>query len=899
MKMSHRAGSTGRVALSSALMLLMPLAVSFVPARAGALLKLKGQGAAPIRMKALKADIEIDGPFARTTQLMTFQNEASDRVEADFIFQAPPGAIVSGFAYWYGEEKVVARIVEKERAATIYRYITSRMRDPALVEMIGKNTFRARIFPIEPNADLKVELKMVQTLASDRDGAVFSLQLQPEEAGKGTLESLQVNARVRPGTAFDTVFNNYALPQQVEDGATKIQLQQSNFRPARDLRIRLKARPVALRTALYAAPDGGSDGFFALSLMPNRALKSPVLSARGVRFYDVMPARLPSLKAGQECMVVGRYKGSGEATIALDERGKGQVSLAQPVVFAGQSERENLAGKLWASKRIETLSVKARNKSAVTALSTRFTLPSKWTSWLAVPKAELERFHTEKLTADYADLGRLISLEVADGRGQGRTARALKTRFEALGKQLGYTSQNELPSYYDATLRTLASNLAQEKYAARPNRRRMAQTRQQMARLQRAGAGERGESSEPIYILEEEMRVASGQLAEEQVAGRPNSRRARMLRAELKRLEKRMNSGDSDWGVRQAAQQQTRDLAVETVRERYASNPNPKRLAALRRRLNRAARGLNESPQAYLQSAEQERIADKIQDAEQRLAEEVLAGRETGEDARKLQTWLESLPRNGDYNREWMRKRAYSARAHETASRLLLEQKNPNPDTTRIASLQQELDRLSAQSGTESESFVGWEKMVVENGQTVPTKARDYYMRQGDPLLSIEAPMDARQVVALMPNGDIKKLVFNPATRKWEARFDIPTHQNEGDYQITVIIVAHDGARKQLKLSYHVDLTGPKGSARAQVAAKHDGTAPLRLELDGDADTARVFVLLPWGEKVELKPSTLRPHRFFALAAVPSQHDGKTARVTYVLTDKAHNRTRITVDLSK
>ena len=53
------------------------------------------------------------------------------------------------------------------RAAEIYSHITSRNRDPALIEMVGKNTFRARIFPVEPNADLKVEIKIVQTLPAD------------------------------------------------------------------------------------------------------------------------------------------------------------------------------------------------------------------------------------------------------------------------------------------------------------------------------------------------------------------------------------------------------------------------------------------------------------------------------------------------------------------------------------------------------------------------------------------------------------------------------------------------------------------------------------------------------------------------------------------------------------
>lgn len=73
-------------------------------------------------------------------------------MEAEFIYELPAGAVATYFAYWAGEEKVVARVVEKEEAKKIYETITySWSRDPALIEMTRKNTFRARIFPVFPN----------------------------------------------------------------------------------------------------------------------------------------------------------------------------------------------------------------------------------------------------------------------------------------------------------------------------------------------------------------------------------------------------------------------------------------------------------------------------------------------------------------------------------------------------------------------------------------------------------------------------------------------------------------------------------------------------------------------------------------------------------------------------
>jgi hypothetical protein len=168
--------------------------------------------------------------------------------------------------------------------------------------------------------------------------------------------------------------------------------------------------------------------------------------------------------------------------------------------------------------------------------------------------------------------------------------------------------------------------------------------------------------------------------------------------------------------------------------------------------------------------------------------------------------------------------------------------------------------------------------------------------RMGDPLISVEAPADAEQVVALLPPGEVKPLTFNLDKQRWEARFDIPAYAAEGEYVITVIIVLQDGTRKVLTLRYRVDLTPPTGAGQAQVVTAAEPT--LRLEVDASEDTARVAALLPWGERVELKPST-QPHRFFTLVPVPPAQPGTAFAVTFMLTDQAHNRTTVQVEVAE
>ena len=71
------------------------------------------------------------------------------------------------------------------------------------------------------------------------------------------------------------------------------------------------------------------------------------------------------------------------------------------------------------------------------------------------------------------------------------------------------------------------------------------------------------------------------------------------------------------------------------------------------------------------------------------------------------------------------------------------------------------------------------------------------------------------------------------------------------------------------------------------------------VELSASSDTARVTALLPWKETVQMNPSTQKANAFFALVKLPKSYRTRPAVVTYILTDQAHNRTTITVDMER
>jgi len=640
-------------------MTLAGVALSSQPAGARFLLKPKGDMAMPLRVKSLKAQVTIDRQFATTNLEFIFMNESSRRIEADFIYTVPPGAIATYFAYWFGNEKCVARVVEKKRAAEIYRRITSRMRDPALIELIGENTFRARIFPVMPNSDLKIEIRLAHVLPSGEHCFLYELPLREKDRPAGKLDALDVKVRVKADDSIEKIINNYGVPVRKNGDGYSVRLSGTNYRPPKNLRILVVRKKRPFHVAVYAAPSGGPDGFFALALTPDRSLSKPKVTIRGVSTYQVVPARLPGVKAHRLLTVCGRYRGSGEATITLSGRSpRGSWKRSQTVSFGAKREPNNVATKLWAARRIEQLSASEANRSTVIALSTRFGMPSKFTSWLAVPKAEMERYRRELARGDIPHARRHLMTELRKPTPNAKRVKELEERFTELNRTVY------------------------------------------------------GED----YALARTERVA--------------------LKIELEKLARQVDAATTQGRSKQLTQLAKRQVNL-------------------------------------------------------RLREEALRA------------------------------------------------------------------------------------------------------RMGDPLISVAAPADAVQVIALLPNGEVKRLAYNSDKRRWEARFDIPAYAPEGQYVITVIIILKDGTRKVVTIRYRVDLTPPMGDGQARVVTAPEPT--LRLEVEASDDTARAAALLPWGERIEMEPSA-QPHRYFALVPVPPQHRGAMLTVTFVLTDKAHNRTVLTVD---
>lgn len=127
-------------------------------------IKTDGQSSGKVYLQKLAVDVRIAGAVATTTWTMTFKNTTSKILEGELTFPLADGITVSRYALDINGKMREAVPVEKAKATQVFEAIERRQVDPGLLEKIDGNSFRTRIYPINPNSTRTVTIAYDETL---------------------------------------------------------------------------------------------------------------------------------------------------------------------------------------------------------------------------------------------------------------------------------------------------------------------------------------------------------------------------------------------------------------------------------------------------------------------------------------------------------------------------------------------------------------------------------------------------------------------------------------------------------------------------------------------------------------------------------------------------------------
>ena len=132
----------------------------------------------PLRVKLHRVETTIDNQIAVTKVTQIFANDHDAQLEAIYVFPTPSDATLIDFSMTINGKVMRGELLEKNKARAVYEKIVSRAKDPGLLEQVGKNVFRMRVFPILPKSEQKIELTYVERITYENGRCTWRYPLK-------------------------------------------------------------------------------------------------------------------------------------------------------------------------------------------------------------------------------------------------------------------------------------------------------------------------------------------------------------------------------------------------------------------------------------------------------------------------------------------------------------------------------------------------------------------------------------------------------------------------------------------------------------------------------------------------------------------------------------------------
>lgn len=213
-------------------------------------LKLQVDGKADLKLKQLKVDVEILDGYALTTYDMLFYNGLDETLEGELVFPLGENQEVFGFAMELNGSLREAVVVEKELARVAYETTISRRIDPALLEKVQGNNYKARVYPIFPKKNKRIVLTFEQNLQSVQGQYTYELPLGFSKK----LDQFQVNMQIQNVSKSDVIFENAGYPSFSSSrtkGNLKAHIKESKIKANQPLLVRFPSSKEGISVSTY------------------------------------------------------------------------------------------------------------------------------------------------------------------------------------------------------------------------------------------------------------------------------------------------------------------------------------------------------------------------------------------------------------------------------------------------------------------------------------------------------------------------------------------------------------------------------------------------------------------------------------------------------------------------
>jgi hypothetical protein len=207
----------------------------------GQLLIKDSQSDSPVRLEVARYHVHVvlQPPVALVQIDQSFFNPYGQQQEGTFVFNLPRGASVSRFAMYVTPTNLIeGELIERQQAANIYQSIVNRRRDPAILEQIGDNLFRMRVFPVPANDTKRILLDYTIPLEIEHGECRFRLPLLSD---LNPIWDFRLSGAIKGPTLLPSVASpshGQLKFQQAGDETITFQWQTKAYQPKQDFALK-------------------------------------------------------------------------------------------------------------------------------------------------------------------------------------------------------------------------------------------------------------------------------------------------------------------------------------------------------------------------------------------------------------------------------------------------------------------------------------------------------------------------------------------------------------------------------------------------------------------------------------------------------------------------------------
>ena len=225
----------------------------------------------PLSVRYHHVDVSIENGVARTSVDQEFYNPTGVRLEGMSIFPLPAGAVISNFAMEIDGKLTRAELLDAAKARGIYEEIVRSMRDPALLEYIGKGAFKVRIFPIEPRSTKKVKLSYSEVVRSDGGLHAYTYPLNTEKFSAAPLDDVAIRVNIQSDRGLKTVFSpTHEVEIRRRSGnSAVVGFEEKRTTPDKDFTLYYSTDDQGVGVSAVTHRLPGENGYFLLTVTPS------------------------------------------------------------------------------------------------------------------------------------------------------------------------------------------------------------------------------------------------------------------------------------------------------------------------------------------------------------------------------------------------------------------------------------------------------------------------------------------------------------------------------------------------------------------------------------------------------------------------------------------------------